>query len=82
MSSSKSDVTKMVLCVSWDWKPNETTRDTKTDPRAALIESLRNLGLELQGDSLGESIAFLLGMLVEMEAEQLTDAKKHERTPQ
>lgn len=43
---------------------------------------MRNLGTELDGDSLHESVELLSQLLMELEVEQLTGAKKYERTPQ
>lgn len=53
-----------------------------TDPSVALMTYLRNLGTELDGDFLRESIELLSQLLMELEVEQLTGAKKYERTPQ
>jgi putative transposase len=53
-----------------------------TDPSVALMAYLRNLGTELDGDFLRESIELLSQRLMELEVEQLTGAKKYERTPQ
>lgn len=51
-----------------------------TDPSVALIEYLRNLGADLDGEFLCESIRLLSELLMELEVEQRTGAKKYERT--
>ena len=53
-----------------------------TDLSVALMEYLGKLGMELDGDFLRESIALLSKLLMEVEVEELTGAKKYERTPQ
>jgi putative transposase len=53
-----------------------------TDPSVALMEYLRNLGADLDGEFLRESIHLLSELLMELEVEQLTGAKKYERTPE
>jgi len=52
-----------------------------TDPNVALMEYLGKLGVDLDGDFLREGIALLSKLLMEVEVEQLTGAKKYERTP-
>jgi len=53
-----------------------------TEPSVALVEYLRNLGTELDGDFLRESIGLMAQLLMELEVEQRTGAKKYERRPQ
>jgi len=51
-----------------------------TDPSAARMKYLRNLGAGLDGDFLRERIHLLSELLVELD--QLTGAKKYGRAPQ
>ena len=50
-----------------------------TDSSVAPIEYLRSLGTELDGASLRQSIGLLAQMLMELQAEQRTRAKKANR---
>ena len=52
-----------------------------TDPTIALVQYLRKLGMDQDKDFLAESVRVMSQMLMELEAQQLTGAEKHERTP-
>jgi putative transposase len=51
-----------------------------TDPTIALVEYLRKMGMDQDKDFLAESVRVMSQMLMELEAQQLTGAEKHERT--
>jgi putative transposase len=53
-----------------------------TDPTIALHEHLIKIGLNKDADFLQEGIQLLSQMLMELEVEEDTGAKKHERTPE
>ena len=53
-----------------------------TDPTIAFSEYLINIGLNKDADFLQEGIQLLSQMLMELEVEEKTGAKKHERTPE
>ena len=50
-----------------------------TEPTIALLEYLRNTGMDLDGDFLRECIALLTGLLMEAEVEQQVGARRFER---
>lgn len=52
-----------------------------TNPTIALVEYLRKMGMDQDKDFLAESVRVMSQMLMELEAQQLTGAEKHERTP-
>lgn len=52
-----------------------------TDPTIALLEHLRKIGADLDGDFLREGIQLLTQMLIELEAEDQIGAAKYERSP-
>jgi len=52
-----------------------------TDPTIALVEYLRKMGMDQDKDFLAESVRVMSQMLMELEAQQLTGAEKHARTP-
>ena len=51
-----------------------------TNPTIALLEYLRKMGMDQDKDFLAESVRIMSQMLMELEAEKLTGAGKHERT--
>ena len=53
-----------------------------TDPTIAFREHLIKIGLNKDADFLQEGIQLLGQMLMELEVEEKTGAKKHERTPE
>lgn len=52
-----------------------------TDPTIALLDYLRKIGADLDGDFLRESVQLLTQMLIELEAEDQIGAAKYERSP-
>jgi hypothetical protein len=52
-----------------------------TNPTIALVEYLRKMGMDQDKDFLAESVRVMSQMLMELEAQKLTGAEKHERTP-
>jgi putative transposase len=51
-----------------------------TNPTIALVEYLRKMGMDQDKDFLAENVRVMSQMLMELEAQQLTGAEKHERT--
>jgi transposase-like protein len=52
-----------------------------TNPTIALVEYLRKMGMHQDKDFLAASVRIMSQMLMELEAQKLTGAEKHERTP-
>ncbi len=52
-----------------------------TNPTIALVEYLRKMGMDQDKDFLAESVRVMSQMLMELEAQKLTGAERHERTP-
>ncbi|MFV2044360.1 MAG: IS256 family transposase [Anaerolineales bacterium] len=52
-----------------------------TDPTIALLDYVRKIGADLDGDFLRESVQLLTQMLIELEAEDQIGAAKYERSP-
>lgn len=51
-----------------------------TNPTIALVENLRKIGMDQDKDFLAETVRVMSQMLMELEAQKLTGAEKHERT--
>ncbi len=52
-----------------------------TDPTIALLDYLRKIGADLDGNFLREGVQLLTQMLIELEAEDQIGAAKYERSP-
>ncbi|GMR10553.1 MAG: hypothetical protein BMS9Abin28_1374 [Anaerolineae bacterium] len=52
-----------------------------TDPTIALLDYLRKIGADLDGDFLRDGVQLLTQMLIELEAEDQIGAAKYERSP-
>jgi len=52
-----------------------------TNPAMALLDYLRKIGADVDGDFLREGVRLLTQMLIELEAEQQIGAAKYERSP-
>jgi transposase-like protein len=63
-------------------KPKQERDNTMTQPTIALLEYLRKMGMDQDKDFLAESVRVMSQMLMELEAQQITGADLHERTPE